>query len=131
MPRLPRALSWLEPWLQPRRYWIDNGRHVDEISRTRLRYHEEGRSIVAGYEDLGNGEIGVFPQQIGGWEPPHPGDEALGDRERERIIAAIREAYARRGIVVADSAELVSPDAGIALAEDWNQRRARSPHRDE
>jgi hypothetical protein len=122
MRRLPKALSWLETWLQPKRYWLDDVRYVEELTRTLLRYHEGARSIVAGYETLGGDEVGVFPAQIGTWEPPGSGmfpDEA----ERDRIISAIRQAYASRGVVVADVAELLSADTGIAVIEERNWRR--------
>lgn len=125
-PRIPKSLVWLELLLHPRRYRLDGERYVDEISDTLLRYHEGGRSVVAGYEDLGKGEIGVYPGQIGPWEPARDHDGAPDDVERERIISMIGQAYARRGIVVADPAELVSSETGIAVLEDWNRRRGSS-----
>jgi hypothetical protein len=80
MRRLRRLIWWLEHWLHPRRYRLDHERYVDEISNTLLRYHEGGRWVLAGYEDLGKGEIGVFPAQIGSWEPAGA-DEAAPDDE--------------------------------------------------
>ena len=126
MPELPRPTSWLELLFHPRRYRLDKDRYVDEISNTLMRYHEGRRSVLAGYEDLGEGEIGVFPAQIGLWEPARREEATLSEEERERIISAIRQAYARRGVVVADTAELVSAETGLAALEDWDQRRARS-----
>lgn len=119
-------LSRLEPWLRPRRYRLDDDRYVDEITDTLLRYHEGERSLVVSYEDLGNREVGVFPDQIGPWEPHRHDDRPLNKMERERIIAAIRGAYASRGVGVADTAELQSPESGVAVLDDWNQRRASS-----
>ena len=66
----------LDRWLHPRRLWLDIDRYVDEMSGTLLRYHEGGRSVVAGYEDLGNREIAVFPGEISPWEPPREGEAA-------------------------------------------------------
>ena len=123
MRRLPTAFRWLEPLLQRRRFWIDDDRYVDWLSQTLLRYHEGGRSVLAGYEDGGKGEIVVFPGQIGPWEPARAGEAAPDDAERERIIAAIRDASARHGMVVADTAEIMPPETGIAAIEDWNERR--------
>jgi hypothetical protein len=129
MARLSRPISSVKAWLHPRRYRLDDDRYVEELTNTLLRYHEGKRSVLAGYEDLGDRTIGVFPDQIGKWEPRGTDNSLPDETERERIISAIRDAYASRGIVVADTAELVTSESGVAILEEWNRSRASSKGR--
>jgi hypothetical protein len=107
MVKLRDALSRLAERIRQNRYRLDSDRFVDLVNQAELRYHEGGRSIVVGYESLEGGEIGLYPNQIGPWEPALPGDR-VDEAERARIMDNVRMALALRGVKVADTGSMVS-----------------------
>ena len=74
----------------------DEGFSVEILGQTGVKYVEEGKSLFVDSEVLmGPAGLVVFPESIQAWEPPN--DQAVSDRERERIVDNIRRAFRFRG----------------------------------
>lgn len=74
----------------------DEGFTVEVLGRIGVRYVEGEKSLFVDSEVLmGPARLVVFPDSIQRWDPPN--DQAVSDRERERIVENLRRAFHFRG----------------------------------
>jgi hypothetical protein len=81
--------------LRPNRYWVDADTYVESLGRTGLRYHELDRTLFVDSEWGVENWIGVWPDSIKEWDPPHQADPltpADRDRIRDNVLRALERA---------------------------------------
>ena len=75
----------------------DSGFSVEVLGRTGMRYVEGDHSMFVDSEVLAKpGAIALWRESIKRWDPPHDA-EAVGPKDRSRIIENIQRAFESQG----------------------------------